>query len=203
MRDEEFACLVSYFDDLGGGVKKSNLVCILLVAVGVFAFSILSPGQARPSADARATQFQVGAGFSIVDTDYATHVMYGITGFFDATYHGRFGLVIEGHTVQFNEFGNLREDSILGGGRYVIARHNRFRPYAKFVAGIGSIDFPISSNPNYHHDTYFVYEPGAGVDYNLTGHIGLNGDFGYQRWPDWPKNGLSPMLGTVGAYWRF
>jgi hypothetical protein len=173
------------------------------MAVGIFGFSILSRGQARPSADARATGYQVGAGFSIVNTDYATHLMYGITGFFDATYRGRYGLEIEGHTVQFNDFGNLREDSILGGGRYVIVRHQRYRPYAKFLAGIGSIDFPVSANPNYHHDTFLVLEPGAGLDYNLTNRIGLRGDFGYQKWPDWQPHGLTPILGTVGAYWRF
>jgi hypothetical protein len=81
-------------------------------------------------------------------------------------------------------------------------RHQRYRPYAKFLVGIGSIDFPVG-HPNYHHDTFLVSEPGAGLDYNLTRRVGIRGDFGYQIWSNFGGQGLHPILGTIGAYWRF
>jgi hypothetical protein len=41
------------------------------------------------------------------------------------------------------------------------------------------------------------------MDYSLNRRIGIRGDFSAQFWHGWPPHGLTPMLGTVSAFWRF
>ena len=161
--------------------------------------------QVRPAVQGSSITISLGAGFSIINTDYATHPMYGITAFSDATFHDRYGIEVEGRTTQFDKFasqyGSLREDTIAGGGRYVFL-HGKYKPYAKALAGIGSIDFLDQSNPNYHHDTFTIYEIGGGLDYGIRTRIWLRAEYGFQRWPGWPPHGLTPSGATVGIYWR-
>lgn len=161
--------------------------------------------QVRPPVEGSSITFAAGAGFSAFKTDFATHPMYGITAFGDATLHDRYGLEVEGRTIQFdkfaNQYGSLREDTIAGGGRYVFL-HGKYKPYVKALAGIGSIDFPDLSDPTYHHDTFTIYEIGGGLDYKLRTHICLRAEYDYQRWPAWFPNGLTPSGATIGAYWR-
>lgn len=162
--------------------------------------------QVVPPGNGSSISFSAGAGFSAINTDYATHPMYGITAFADATFRDRYGIELEGRTTQFdkfaNQYGSLREDTIAAGGRYVFL-HGKYKPYAKALAGIGSIDFIDQANPNYHHDTFTIYEIGGGLDYKLRAEIWLRAQYDYQRWPGWLPHGLTPSGATVGAYWRF
>ncbi len=57
----------------------------------------------------------------------------------------------------------MRQDTGQGGAIYTFLRYRTFYPYAKFLAGLGSIEFPLSpNNPAYNHDTRTVLTPGEG-----------------------------------------
>lgn len=177
-----------------------------LFVLGVLMLTpLLASAQATPAQSGGKFSLAVGAGFSGFDTDYAVdRRMYGIAAYYDLDYGRWIGLEIEGRTIQWNQIYNLREDTIGAGGRVRLPRYRRLIPYAKFLAGIGSIDFPPHGGPlNYTHDTFFFYDAGGGLDYKLTQHVYLRGDYEYQWWPRWPKNGLSPSGFTVGANYRF
>jgi opacity protein-like surface antigen len=146
----------------------------------------------------------LGAGFSGFDTDYSPDRMYGVTAYYDMDYGRWIGLEVEGRTIQWNQFHNLREDTIAAGGRVRLPRYKRFIPYVKFLGGIGSIDFPPYPHlPNYKHDTFAFYDAGGGLDYKLTQHVYLRGDYEYEWWPRWPAHGLTPNGFTIGANYRF
>jgi opacity protein-like surface antigen len=146
----------------------------------------------------------LGAGFSSFDTDYSPHRMYGITAYGDLDYGRWIGFEAEGRTIQFNQFGNLREDTLGGGARFRFPQFGRITPYTKFLIGIGSIDFPASPKlPFYTHDTFIFYNAGGGVDYRLSSHFYLRGSYDYEWWPRWPKHGLTPNGFTIGANYRF
>jgi opacity protein-like surface antigen len=165
---------------------------------------LMTSAQVTPAQGGGKISLAVGAGFSGFDTDYAPHKMYGVTAYYDMDFGRWIGLEVEGRTIQFNKFGNLRQDTIAAGGRFRLPHHGRFLPYAKFLGGIGSIDFPPPAGyPHYTHDTFAFYDAGGGLDYRLTQHVYLRGDYEYEWWPGWPRNGLTPNGFTIGANYRF
>jgi opacity protein-like surface antigen len=165
---------------------------------------LMTSAQVAPAQSGSKFSLALGAGFSGFDTDYAPHRMYGITAYGDMDYGRWIGLEVEGRTIQWNKFGRLREDTIAAGGRVRLPRYGRLTPYVKFLGGIASIDFPPHVGfPNYTHDTYTFYDAGGGLDYKLTHHVYFRGDYEYEWWPQWPKNGLTPNGFTIGANYRF
>jgi opacity protein-like surface antigen len=167
---------------------------------------LMTSAQVAPAQSGGGSKFSLalGAGFSGFDTDYAPDRMYGITAYYDLDYARWIGLEVEGRTIQWNQIYNLREDTIAAGGRVRLPHYKRFIPYAKFLGGIGSIDFPAPVGfPNYKHDTFAFYAAGGGLDYRLTQHVYLRGEYEYEWWPRWPRNGLTPNGFTIGANYRF
>lgn len=167
---------------------------------------LITSAQAAP-AESGGNKFSMalGAGFSGFDTDYAPDRMYGIAAYYDLDYARWIGIEVEGRTIQWNQFLNVREDTIAAGGRVRLLHHGRFTAYGKFLGGVGSIDFPGSTFglPSYTHDTFSFYDAGGGLDYKLTHHVYLRGDYEYEWWPRWPRHGLTPNGFTIGANYRF
>ena len=140
----------------------------------------------------------LGAGFSGFNTDYSPDRMYGIAAYCDLDYGRWIGLEVEGRTIQWNQFQNLREDTIAAGGRVRLPHYKRFIPYAKFLGGIGSIDFPAFRDaPNYRHDTFVFYDAGGGLDYKLTQHVYLRGDYEYEWWTWLATSRLQPQMDSL------
>src|ERR1700722_16504385 len=83
----------------------------------------------------------VGAGFSGFDTDYAPDYMYGVAAYADLNFMRWFGIEAEWRTIQFDAPGPLKENTIGGGGRFMLPTYGHFHPYAKFLLGTGRIDF--------------------------------------------------------------
>ena len=168
---------------------------------------LMASAQVAPAESGGGSNLSValGAGFSGFDTDYAPDHMYGIAAYADVDYGRWIGIEVEGRTIQWNQFYNLREDTIAAGGRVRLGHYGRFIPYAKFLGGVGSIDFPgfTFHLPSYTHDTFAFYDAGGGLDYKLTQHIYLRGDYEYEWWPRWPRHGLTPHGFTIGANYRF
>ena len=86
------------------------------------------------------------------------------------------------------------------GPKFMVLKRDKFRPYAKFLLGMGDDRFPFKIGSG----TYLAYAPGAGLSYRLTRRIALRGDFEYQLWPSAPgipgepSNGMKPSGFSAG-----
>jgi len=186
----------------------------LTLAVLFLTVTFPALSQVVPAAsDGGGIPLSVGVGLSDYDLDWGHgRRMVGISAWADWNlYHmprllRGLGIEAEGHAIDFarpSSLPNMRQDTALGGVTYTWRHFNKFDPYAKFVGGIGSIDFP-SHNPHYHHDTFSVFAPGGGVEYRIWRHISVRGDYEYQFWTHFfGPNSLTPQGFTVGATYNF
>jgi opacity protein-like surface antigen len=163
-------------------------------------FTSTAQSQALPTAEAKGT-FQVGAGWSYVRPDYGQKSIQGITGFADFDFRPHLGVEAEYHYVQLITPTDLGEDSFLVGPRFVLPR-SHYSLYAKALVGIGDINIQeVQDNPQGGAGNYLAYGIGGGIDYRLTTHIVIRGDYEYQHWSY--LTGLTPSGVTVGAAYRF
>jgi len=151
--------------------------------------------QAIPTAQ-KQSSLQLGVGWGFASPDYGRRKIQGLTiyGDYDLTRHWSIeGDIHLNHIVTPN---NIGEDTYLIGPRYVFPL-NRFQPYAKFLGGFGRFKTTSAF-------TYGVYAFGGGIDFRATSHINIRAvDFEYQRWPGFRDSGLTPMVYTFGAAYRF
>lgn len=94
----------------------------------------------------------------------------------------------------------------MGGVIYSLPRWYYFRPYAKFIAGLGGIDFPnmgTTAHP-YSHDTFLVTAPAGGADVRIFPHIWVRAEYQFQQWHQtFGPHDLTPNGVTIGASWDF
>ncbi len=168
--------------------------------------------QVAPAARQGGVPIVVGAGFSDFRLDWGPgSKMEGASAWVDwyptrlpAVLHG-LGIEAVGHDINFGRpagLSKMRQDTGEGGAIYTWNRFRNFRPYAKYLVGIGSIDFPPSGT--YSHDTFTVFSPGGGVEYHTRGHIWIRGDYEYQFWHHiFGPTDLNPNGFTIGASYDF
>lgn len=157
----------------------------------------------------------VGGGLSSYILDYGhTRKMEGVTVWVDwklphmPSLLDGLGIEAEGRDINFGRPSTLprmRQDTALIGAYYKWHKIGNFRPYAKYLAGIGSIDFPaFPGNPAYDHDTRTVLAPGGGVDYQIGRHFAVRLDYEYQFWRAiFGPRDLNPNGLTLGAVYSF
>ncbi|MDR3727210.1 MAG: outer membrane beta-barrel protein [Terracidiphilus sp.] len=192
---------------------------ILAILFVCAACSVLA--QTAPAAREGGLPLTVGVGISDFDIDYGNdngteRRMEGVSAWVDWNFYrapsllSGLGIEVEGRDINLGRpasleafSSKLRESTALGGVIYTVRHYRNFHPYAKYLMGIGSIDFP-SSNPYYTHDTRTVYAPGAGVEYRVYRNVWLRGDYEYQFWPKlFGPNALTPSGFTIGASYDF
>jgi len=180
--------------------------CLLLLTLSLVT---LLPATLHAQATAAATRggiAQVGAAYTVSNEDqYIGKYLQGVTiyGTFDLNNH----LGIEGdvHLASaFKSYYHYKETSYDAGVRWT-QHYRKFSPYAKALVGFGSASAQTpqqivgGSTPG----TYFLFGLGGGLDYSLTNKLNIRCvDFEYQRWPNFPPNGLTPPLLTFGAAYR-
>ncbi len=118
------------------------------------------------------------------------------------------GVEGEGHAIDFGRSANIpkmRQDTAVGGPIYTWNRHRSFRPFVKFLYGVGSIDFPPPTGfPNYSHDTFGVFAPAGGLEYHVWQHVWVRGRYEYQFWHHtFGNTDLTPNGFTIGASYDF
>jgi opacity protein-like surface antigen len=119
------------------------------------------------------------------------------------------GLELEGHDINFgrpSDLSTMRQDTFGGGPIYTWRHYRTFHPYAKYMIGMGSIDFPPLPNspPTYTHDTRTVYAPGGGLEYRAFRNLWVRGDYDYQYWPKiFGLHTLTPNGCTFGVAYDF
>ncbi len=192
------------------------LFTALFLITGFPAFS-----QTVPAAREGGLPIVVGVGISDFDLDYgqdngSERRMEGVSAWVDWNFYRApsllrgLGIEAEGRDIDFGRPSSLeafpskmRQSTALGGAIYTVRHYRNFHPYAKFLMGIGSINFPAMGT-NYTHDTRTVSAPGGGVEYRVYRNVWLRGDYEYQFWPKlfWP-NSLTPNGFTLGASYDF
>lgn len=187
------------------GIKH---VALLLRAgmAAIFAclmFAGFACAQSVPDAQyGRHQRLDVGAGFSGFDTDVDHNhpFEYGITAFVDAKVWHSLGIELEGRTVHFNEYDNVRQDTAMGGFRYQLPWRHVVTPYVKALGGVASGDFGpgtyIGGSYFRQHDTFSAMEFGGGADYPLSRRLSLRGEFDYEFWLDYGR-GPRPGYGMT------
>jgi hypothetical protein len=176
--------------------KLLQHLCILsaLVACG----SSVANAQAQATASGPGSNIIAGGGFSGLQADYGKRVLGGGFFFVDVHPSWRYGLEGEGRYLRLHTDENVTETTYIGGA-HVYLRPQAFRPYVKFLAGVGRLNFPFG----YAKGTYLVLAPGAGIDYLVTDRIAIRAiDFEYQDWPQFTYGALHPYGVSVGVSFR-
>lgn len=180
------------------------MIKILRVLLIAFTFGVgfqFVHAQAAPAAS-RLSSVQVGVGWGFANPDFGQKNIQGLTIFGDYNLTSHWSVEGDIHLNHIITPTDIGEDSYLLGPRYVF-HVNRLQPYAKFVAGFGRFKTDYENRPNVTF-TYGMYAFGGGVDIRATPHIYIRAaDFEYQKWPGFRDSGLTPMLWTFGAAYRF
>ena len=101
---------------------------------------------------------------------------------------------------------NVMENNFGGGATYTWYHFRNFHPYGKYIIGYGTISFnPMlyPGYPPYSQDSRVTNSLGGGLEYRLTRHIWVRGDYEYQLWgrllgvPE-----FSPQGFTIGAMYH-
>lgn len=168
--------------------------------------------QVRPAATQGGLPVVIGLGGADYAIDWGPGTrMQGITAWVDfypwgmpPKIHG-LGAEIEGRDLNFNRphgIPKMRQDTALAGPIYSFSHFRKIKPYAKFLAGIGSIDFP--GFPGYTHDTFLILAPGGGADFKLWHQFWARGDYEYQNWHHtFGNNDLNPNGVSFGVLYDF
>ncbi len=169
---------------------------------------ILAAAQAEYSAERAPVSLSVGGSFSFYDANYGGYKVGGIATHIDFSpiIWDHVGVEGEGRWLTLNSSRGFREYNYLIGPMYrmTLSEHRRFHPYAKALVGQGVIDFPN----HLAYGRYFVFAPGAGVDYTLNRRWRVRADYEFQIWPGAPgipgdsSGPLKPNGVTVGLTYR-
>jgi Outer membrane protein beta-barrel domain len=183
-----------------------------VLALFFVAAAIPATSQVAPAATRGQASLSAGGGISYFDIDYGmSRKMIGINAWIDyrlplmpRLLEG-LGIEAEGRDINYNRPSTLqrmRQDTISGGPIFTWSRFHRVHPYAKYLIGFGSIDFPPYGA--YDHDTRVVLAPGIGADYRISAHLKARVDYEYQFWRDlFGSNDLNPQGVTLGVLYTF
>jgi len=145
--------------------------------------------QATPTAIGPGSYLSLGIAASGFQQDYGKRYIGGETVYVDANVYRRIGIELEARRLNFHTAEDVKENTYLAGIK--ISTHPRnLRPYAKLLAGRGTLDFPF----HYAVGSYFVVAPAAGLDWHLRDSrwsIRVV-DFQYQIWPQFSYGELHP-----------
>ena len=207
-----------YALNFGGDFMHLKLVPRLIPTL-LFALAVVPVcSQVRPAATEgglSGVPVVVGLGGADFSIDWGPGKrMQGITAWVDVYPWGMppkmygLGIEAEGRDINFNRptgLTKMRHDTGLIGPIYSLTHFKNVRPYAKYLMGIGSIDFPANPLfPYYTHDTFLVLAPGAGADFRLYKHLWARGDYEYQFWHHtWGNHDLNPNGVSFGISYDF
>ncbi len=185
------------------------VLCVLFIGAALPAHA-----QVTYSAQEGKQPFTVGVGVSNFSDDWGIQNprQVGITLWVDWRFPRMppvldgLGIEFEGRDVNYATPSYLpghRMDTALGGPMYQFRRKGRFRPYGKYLMGIGSIDFP-NTGSTYSHDTRAVFQPGVGFDLRCWSRFSARVGYDYQFWHQlFGPHDLNPNGFTAGLVYDF
>ena len=177
-----------------------------LSSISILTLALLLAGgrslhaQALPTASGLGSQLSVGGEGSYYQMDYGKRYVGGFAAYAEVDPTWRYGAEAE---VRFSRLGaeeSVTETTFMAGPRVTLSRHQgRIRPYAKFLVGVGKINFPF----NYATGSYLAYAPGGGLDYVINERWTVRAvDVEYQNWPKFTYGALNPCGISVGVAFR-
>lgn len=144
--------------------------------------------QYRPTAEGPGSNVTVGGGVSAFQAQYGQRWLGGGFAFVDVHPHWRYGLEGEVRYLRFHTNEDVKQATYLGG-LHVYLRPQKFRPYGKFLVGVGHIDFPFG----YATGNYLALAPGGGIDYQVNDWLSIRPvDFEYQMWQKFDFGAMHP-----------
>jgi hypothetical protein len=178
----------------------------LMAAVAVAALGCATgrlSAQVAPAARAGGPPIAIGFGMSGYYLDYGPDrwmegpVVRASVGIF----HG-FGVDVNARSIFMNTpapLTRMQQNTFLAGAYFDGIHFGRVRPFARAAGGLGTIEFP-SRNPAYTRDSYTVYAPSGGFEYQLSRKVALRAEYEYQFWKDFhgPRY-LNPQGVTLGV----
>ncbi len=177
----------------------------ILILLSLFAGVPRLFAQASATAS-RAGDLLVGAGYTTGESDYGFRFTgFNIYGDFDFTRH--IGVEANFHKISRGSGSPVYEKSYEIGPRYY-RTYGPFVPYLKIMIGRGVFNYPPNAPPAPQDVAranigYGLYAGGFGTDIKVRKWLYLRGDFEYQKWYNFPPNGLSPELFSFGAAYHF
>lgn len=192
-------------------MRRKPFLTLMLAVFPICAAHFLF-AQSAPAARDGSLPLAIGAAFSSYDVDWGRGRMSGATVWADYTpswiparLRG-LGLEAEARDISFghssSQPSNFREDTVGGGGIYTWRHFRNFRPYGKFIASYGVIDFHLN-NSTYSHDSRTVASAGFGFEYRAFRNVWFRADYEYQDWPHLFNQSLDPQGFTFGASYHF
>jgi hypothetical protein len=177
-----------------------------------FPLASVAGAQALPTAT-QPLQLSAFGGFTGVDVGLGGTRNLGATAGVDLGFGRYFGLqpAVELRGTEASGGHIVSSDKAVLIGVRVGHSFGRIHPYADFLYGRGILDYGNGGYPNanftllYTHSAGNVYSPGAGIDLQVTEHIGAKIDGQYQRFAT-PVNAnhyIHTVPLTFGAYYRF
>ena len=172
------------------------LVSLLLLLGGA---SPAAHAQAQATAAGPGANVLAGGGVSGFENDYGQRKIGGYFAYVDVHPTWRYGLEGEARYLRLHTDENMTQTDYLGGV-HVYLRPQAFRPYAKFLIGLGRMNFPFNYGPG---SSYLALAPGAGIDYMVSDRLTIRAiDFEYQDWPQFTSGSLHPYGISVGLSYR-
>lgn len=159
--------------------------------------------QVAPTAKVSGLPITLSVGISDYNLDYGPgRRMQGVVLRGGYEFFRGIGLDGDVRTIFMNtppQLTRMQQTTYLGGVYYETSPRWKIRPFARFGAGIGLIEFP-SRNPLYTRDTYSVYAPSGGVEIPVMDKLAIRGEYEYQFWKDFhgPRD-LTPQGYTIGV----
>src|SRR5262249_20873722 len=153
-------------------MKRCTCTVLLVLTLLFFSSASRAKAQVTYAAAEGKLPFTVGVGYSNFSDDWGitNPRQSGVTLWADWRFRlpsifDGLGLEFEGRHIAYNTPSGIaghQMDTALGGPTYQWRKHSRFRPYAKYLMGIGSIDYPAPGQTQ-SHDTAPVFEPRGGM----------------------------------------
>lgn len=154
--------------------------------------------QAKATASGPGAFVSAGGGVSAFQADYGQRVIGGGMIFVDVHPTWRYGIEAEARFLNKHTDEGVKQTDYLVGPQ-VYLRSHAWRPYGKFLVGVGEMDFPFG----YAHGNYLALAPGGGVDYVLSDRLIVRAiDFEYQSWPKFTYGSLHPYGLSAGISFR-
>ncbi len=155
------------------------------------------------AAASRKITVQLGVGVSAAKPDYDNSFIKGGSIYGSINFGSHFAIEGDYHNLLLFTPQDIGESSYLLGVSYGLTRHS-FHPYVKAQAGLGTFQFQQGTYPATTSSTHKIYALGGGLDYYLRHNINIRIiDLEHQSWPGFGDHGLTPVVGTVGAAYRF
>jgi len=194
-------------------MRRKSILKILLLSFSATA-AMPAFSQVVPAAEEGRLPISVGGGLSNFNVDWGHNNMDGGTLWLD--YNANILVKGLGFELEVRDISrdrgtnppNFREDAADVGYIYRWPHYRNFRPYAKYLVGLGSVDYAVPGDPNLSHANRINAMLGGGMNYRVYRHVWIRADYEFQAWArfvDYSGNTihLTPKGVTIGAMYDF